>query len=433
MYGDMDEEMEEFVADFFEFSEVDAEYEFDAARFFDFTRPESFSEAEEAERWFKSARSYPPSPFIIKLKWREDIMMENANACLKSNDDGCMDSSSNNLDCDMDTEVMVLDDNSKGLKSHNNTDQDILQTKTKFVEKSSFIRSSTLMKPTASHLAKLNGAKEVSSRCFRRSQKPLHKIDERRLTNPLGIDGDATKRQKLENGYLRKVAQLKHQSLLLHKLPKVRQVDANTMNSRSKVTIPREPHLETAHRAQRHRSRINSESSEHAKPKAPTFKARPLNRKVFKAASLPPQKKSKPQSPDFQVSHLKTSERTMQHSSTNELDMQNSESISKTVTNNTEKLSGEDAHKQKKCAAIRRVKARPFCKKDCKLPNDNVLSYIPPVELFNKLSINSELKHNLRSPTKLRHHAKGPKENVPSSFKQELRRHGSKQNQCGSE
>ena len=37
-------------------------------------------------------------------------MMENANACLKSNDDRSMDSSSNNLD----TEVMVLDDNNKG-------------------------------------------------------------------------------------------------------------------------------------------------------------------------------------------------------------------------------------------------------------------------------------------------------------------------------
>ena len=41
-------------------------------------------------------------------------MIENANACLKSNDDRSMDSSSNNLDCDMDTEVMVLDDNNEG-------------------------------------------------------------------------------------------------------------------------------------------------------------------------------------------------------------------------------------------------------------------------------------------------------------------------------
>ncbi|PSS33146.1 hypothetical protein CEY00_Acc03532 [Actinidia chinensis var. chinensis] len=411
MNGDMDEEMEEFVADFFEFSEVASDYEFDAARFFDFTRQESSSEAEEAERWFQSAQSYPPSPFIIKLKWREDIMMKNANASLKSNDDGSMVSSSNNLDYNMDAEVMVFDDNIKGPKSHNNTDQDILQVKPKSLEKPCFIRNSTLMKPTASHLAKLNEGRKVSIRCLGRSQKPLRKIDERRSTNPLGIDGDATKRQKLENGYLRKVAHLKHQSLLLHKLPNVRRVDSNTVNSRSKVTIPREPHLETAHRAQRHRSRINSESSEHAKPKVPTFKARPLYRKV---------------------SHLKTLERAMQHSSENGLNMQNSESISKNETQNTERLSGEDVHKQKKCETVRRVKVSPFCKKECKLPNDNVLSYIPPVELFNKLAINSELKHNLRSLTKRLHHAKGSKENVPSSFKQELRRHGSKQNQCGS-
>ena len=58
--------------------------------------------------------NFEHSAFTIKLRWREYIMMENANACLKSNDNGGMDSSSNNLDCDMDTEVMVLDDNTEG-------------------------------------------------------------------------------------------------------------------------------------------------------------------------------------------------------------------------------------------------------------------------------------------------------------------------------
>ncbi|KAL7003217.1 hypothetical protein U1Q18_004375, partial [Sarracenia purpurea var. burkii] len=53
--------MEDFVADYLDFSEVDYDYEFDADRFFDFTRPESSSETEEAERWFESAGNYPPS------------------------------------------------------------------------------------------------------------------------------------------------------------------------------------------------------------------------------------------------------------------------------------------------------------------------------------------------------------------------------------
>lgn len=39
----------------------------------------------------------------------------------------------------------------------------------------------------------------------RRSQKPLTKIDERSSKNSLAADSNATKRQKLESGYLRKV------------------------------------------------------------------------------------------------------------------------------------------------------------------------------------------------------------------------------------
>ncbi|KAL6978372.1 hypothetical protein U1Q18_020040, partial [Sarracenia purpurea var. burkii] len=51
-------------------------------------------------------------------------------------------------------------------KTPNDMAQDIRRTKTKPVAKSS-LRSSTLMKPTASHLAKLSKAREIhSSRCL---------------------------------------------------------------------------------------------------------------------------------------------------------------------------------------------------------------------------------------------------------------------------
>lgn len=56
----MEEEME-MELPVFEAREIDLDYEFDAARFFDFTREESFPEAREAELWFESAPSYPPS------------------------------------------------------------------------------------------------------------------------------------------------------------------------------------------------------------------------------------------------------------------------------------------------------------------------------------------------------------------------------------
>ncbi|XP_058205348.1 protein TPX2-like [Rhododendron vialii] len=447
--GDMDEEMEDFVGGYFEVSEVDFDYEFDASRFFDFTRPESSLEAEHAERWFESAPSYPPSPFVIKLKRREVISVENGYTSLKSSDGESMISSSNNMDCDMDPEEFVQDENKKGPQYHYQMAQDILKTKTKSAGQSSKPRSSTLMTPTASHLAKLNREKEVhSNRFLGRSQKPLTKIDERSSKNSLAADSNATKRQKLESGYLRKVAHLNHQSLLSHKLPKVRQVDASTLNTRLKVTVPREPALETAHRAQRHRFRNNSESGEHEKSKAPPFKARPLNSKILKAPSLPPQKKkSRRQSSFFQVFHLKTSERAMQHSSAHALNVQNSESTE------NERLNGEDARKHDKFGTIKRVKARPLNKKivlskskvvtyqnvkeeataELQLSNDNRLSDNPPIELFNKLSLKSNVEHNVRSQTKPPLRPKGPKENVPVSLKQEVRGYGRKQSQCNDE
>lgn len=58
----MDEEMEEnSVMYTFTAIEIDLDYEFDAARFFDFSRDESLQETLEAELWFQSRGSYPPS------------------------------------------------------------------------------------------------------------------------------------------------------------------------------------------------------------------------------------------------------------------------------------------------------------------------------------------------------------------------------------
>jgi hypothetical protein len=57
----MDDDMEEFVVEPFVAEEIDFDYEFDAPRSYDFTWPETDLEAREAERWFESAQSYPPS------------------------------------------------------------------------------------------------------------------------------------------------------------------------------------------------------------------------------------------------------------------------------------------------------------------------------------------------------------------------------------
>lgn len=47
--------------------EIDLDYEFDAARFFDFIQAESALEARQAETWFDSAGSYPPSRNLLTL------------------------------------------------------------------------------------------------------------------------------------------------------------------------------------------------------------------------------------------------------------------------------------------------------------------------------------------------------------------------------
>ncbi|XP_060175572.1 uncharacterized protein LOC132606177 [Lycium barbarum] len=109
--------------------------------------------------------------------------------------------------------------------------------------RSSNARVSTLMKPTASHLAKL------------RSLKPPSKKDERSSWNSSVSYNAAPKRQKLESGYLRK------------------------------VTVPRDPQLETMQRAQRRsfRSNNDSESSDHAKDRGHPSKSQPLNTKLSKS------------------------------------------------------------------------------------------------------------------------------------------------------
>jgi len=44
--------------------EIDLDYEFDAVRFFDFSVQETPDQALQAQQWFQSAVSYPPSrPF----------------------------------------------------------------------------------------------------------------------------------------------------------------------------------------------------------------------------------------------------------------------------------------------------------------------------------------------------------------------------------
>lgn len=294
----MDEEMEDFIEENLEPGDVDWDYEFDAPRFYDFNRTETESEAGEAEHWFQFAGSYAPSPLVAKFKIGKGILGK-TDTISRPDSCGSVNSISRNTTVSACSDVSNAKDRCKG--------SDVKDEK-KSVSRSSKARISTFMKPTVSHLAKLSKPGDVHSSCLcgRTSNPAIQKSGKSSQSSPVSDNG-ATKRQKLEIGYLRKVAYLKHHNSLLHKFSK-------------KVTIPKEPDLETDQRAHTRRSfRSRSDSSDHAKQKSHTFKARPLNRKILQAPSLLPPKRTRLKLTEFQVFHLRTMERAKQYSSATDI------------------------------------------------------------------------------------------------------------------
>ncbi|TKY55403.1 TPX2 protein [Spatholobus suberectus] len=440
--------------------EIDLDYEFDAARFFDFIRPETPAEAHEAERWFQNAAGYPPSPFVRRLVVREDLFLDDVSDSPKSEHVECtsnVDDENSSVPLGMgfsDTAFenygpKALGGNISGLLAGilQNDGTRPLQVATGLTfgsktisnnlnskAKSAVQKSSTLMKPTASQLAKQNcPAKNLGSR----SQKLLAQ-NEQNLSISSGIESQAAKRQKLEGGLLHKVSDMKQQTNFVHKTSmRAVTVEQNSACSKLKLTVPREPDLKTAHRAQRIRPK-NVGEAEHVKVAAPRFKARPLNRKILEAPSLLPPKRSTPRLPEFQEFHLKTLERAMQHTSA---------MSSSLHCNDSDK--GRDKHTaisalENRVKDLRRptamgaptydglgythiFKVRPLNKKI--LPSKGDVGVFqnskqettvpmefdvqaekeaqnnPPIELFNKLSLTSEGQPNNGSSFKLPQHS----------------------------
>ncbi|XP_039060646.1 uncharacterized protein LOC120204657 [Hibiscus syriacus] len=378
----------------------DLDYEFDAPRCFDFSSPETDWEAKEAELWFNSAESYPPSPFVIKLKWRCDI-----------NEDG--EFSNGSIECDEysgeacngccgGTQVAKTDSRAKATPS----------------------KSSTFMKPTASYLAKQNQSRMGLSNQF---QNRLHKSADR-FNKSGSFNEDATKRQKLEVGYLRKVAHLKHQSKFEHKEPKTVVKSLDGIPTKPKATIPREPELQTARRAQRNRSKNQAESDESAKSKVHSFKALPLNKKILEAPSLPLPKKSLPEPPKFQVFHLRTSERAKQHAYNNAMKVSMYVSTSRNENirlrsfssiNSFKEVKHEAFNKSKPCAPNKKVTSSKGANGVLQNMNQaTATTRLPdelPIELLNKLSLSSELHSGEKSQEKMAI-SEGLKENEPGTL-----------------
>lgn len=386
--------------------DFDIDYEFDASKCYDFSRQETGLEAQESEFWFEIAPSYPPSPFAIKAKRRPSF------ASLEP------------------AEISTDHNNYTGLESDNQIVQDIAKADTKSPVKSPRSKNS-FMNPTASQLAKKNCWPENHcARLIRRFTKFSVENEEKNSKGSSIIGNQATKRQKLESGYLRKVACLKHQALFQHKEPK--KVDERPTFGRTKATIPREPILRTSYRAERHRSKLNLESDENAKPNVScAFKARPLNRKILRAPSFPLPRKSTPQQPDFQVFHLRTLERartseraaTQRSSINNAANVSNSNPISQNGTTDSRSMilvkKLHPFHREKsnstlkeKSEALDKFKPRCLNRKEPNSPTKRFRMNLT-IESFSKLSLASEVHSNANAQTKLPLQYRGSKENAP--------------------
>ncbi|CAH9144404.1 unnamed protein product [Cuscuta epithymum] len=460
----LDNEMEDMVEYTFTVVEIDLDYEFDAPRHFNFCGGESPVEARAAESWFETAGTYPPSPFVKKLVSSEGNWCGNISADAKPKDADSMSLSESGSDIEdvyetrssrqvcstagdrtgiapmLASTTMVKFQNlpevlPTGLTFYNHLLKDNSKAKNKYGGKPSYPRSSTLMKPTASHLAKQNSSHLVGVVRFPNSVRDV--------AEPKAIvsDNQASKRQKLEGGLLHKVTDTKAQTNFIHKAPK-REMTTERSRKFPIPNVPDKPRKET----------------ENVTSDVYRFKARPLNRKMFETPSLIP-KRSTPQPPQFQEFHLKTSERAKQHKSATSSNVV-SNNTNKVLQNSNTGFSFECENKERRKPNIteqvkqegslssNKLKALPLNKKILLSRGDmGVFRNIkkettvpmefnfftekrgvhhnhsnPPIELFNKLSLACGTQSSAEAPSRLKQPAfitsKGSKENRWAYFQQ---------------
>ncbi|XP_031384434.1 protein TPX2 isoform X1 [Punica granatum] len=365
----MDEDMDEFYCvEVISVEEYDPDYEFEAPRYFDFSRPETDWEVEEAQRWFESAGTCPPSPFIAKMNWGKGLYFGAANI-MEEEDHKHMNSISTDMDCSMGPET-------SSSVQYNGVEETWTVPK-KSPVKPSPARSSTLMKPTASHLAKQRQCQEVHFHRLLscRSQKFQLRDQETTSQHSSIIENYATKRQKLEAGYLQKAANLKHRAVLHHKLSETVSKNVDSLLTRLRVTVPREPHLETAQRALRHRSKHVAESAECIKSNLPSMRAQNVDRKIQECL---PKKVTTPL-PESRI-----------------VDTPNPITVSQSGETESNRSKSYEATKLKTHEVKQKLRARPP-DKELKL---STCKHDVPITSFQKLTLESEVWTNLKSQPK---------------------------------
>ncbi|KAK0589405.1 hypothetical protein LWI29_013826 [Acer saccharum] len=212
------------------------------------------------------------------------------------------------------------------------------------------------------------------------------------------------------------------------------------ITSKSKLTLtrPKEPELETSQRVRSVKIKSTAEIEEEMMAKIPKFKARPLNKKIMEAPSLPAVQRSTPQPPEFQEFHFETMARANQHAETSsvastEVSRQNNQWKPNHLTEpkspvlhtflraRPPKVKSSAELELEELEKAPKFKAKPlnkkifeskgelgiFCntKKHVTIPQEfhfRTNERIPPpssfVDLFDKLSLNSEPRHDKPLP-----------------------------------
>ncbi|KAK8965164.1 hypothetical protein KSP40_PGU013976 [Platanthera guangdongensis] len=244
----------------FQYSVIDIGFEFDAPQFFHLEREELPSEVHQAELWFETAGNYPPSPLIVNLSVGKEGKHEILNTLLKLRD---MDSSNTQMDVsNAPRNVYAFNGSSllsgglKGRTYGNFRHQDLSKDNYHQTFKGTDSSNSCFMKPTTSHLARKTSAQRSN-----RFHRPLS-VQTGTSDDPIHGLLHAAKRQKVAGGLICKMVDTVQQSDLLHKNSK-KECFSNCISHPTKLrlTIPKEPVLETARRAKTFRAQRSNQSA----------------------------------------------------------------------------------------------------------------------------------------------------------------------------
>ncbi|KAK1603958.1 hypothetical protein QYE76_027631 [Lolium multiflorum] len=235
--------------------EVDLDYEYDAPTWFDLAQEEAPVEAAAAEMWFATAPSYPPSP-LIAMMLAEDLGLPNLRSIAVAEIDAAHCSKpSQGCSGAADQSMYQSHVPNEGRIPCYGISKNERKPATRSIVKGNFSKGSTLMKPTASQLARQNRQLEVKN--VMPSKKSVGVRSEGSTMNSNDCTNQAGKRQKLEKGHLNKVVPTS-QHELIHKAHEKQNVmksssDRATGLPKLKITVPREPELATRLRAERSR------------------------------------------------------------------------------------------------------------------------------------------------------------------------------------